>query len=79
MGDSELPAHRQEREGSLVSEAQKRAKRKYDTLRTTQIVMRLRVNQDADVIEKLRSVPSKVEYIRSLVRRDIKDGQKEGA
>lgn len=63
----------------MVSEAQKRAKRKYDTLRTTQIVMRLRVNQDADVIEKLRSVPSKVEYIRSLVRRDIKDGQKEGS
>lgn len=63
----------------MVSEAQKRAKKRYDTLRTTQIVMRLRVNQDADVIEKLRSVPSKVEYIRSLVRRDIKDGQKEGA
>lgn len=65
--------HRRER-GRMVSEAQKRAKKKYDTLRTTQIVMRLRLNQDADVIEKLRSVPSKVEYIRSLVRQDIKDG-----
>ena len=60
-----------------VSESQKRAKKKYDTLRTKQIVMRLRLNQDADVIEKLRSVPSKTEYIRSLVRRDIRESTNE--
>lgn len=42
--------------------------------------MRLRKATPQEIrYEKLRSVPSKVEYIRSLVRRDIKDGQKEGA
>jgi hypothetical protein len=58
----------------MVTEAQKRAKKKYDTLSTTQFVFRLRLNQDADVIDKLRSVPSKTEYLRMLVRKDIKDG-----
>lgn len=58
----------------MVTEAQKRAKKKYDTLRTTQIVMRLRLNQDADVIQRLDEVPNKTEYVRSLVRQDIKDG-----
>ena len=57
----------------MVSEAQKRAKKKYDSLRTKQYVMRLRIGADADVIEKLDSVPSKTEYIRELVRRDIKE------
>jgi hypothetical protein len=33
--------------------------------------MRLRIGADADVIERLDSVPQKTEYIRSLVRRDI--------
>lgn len=56
----------------MVTEAQKRAKKRYDSLRTKQYVMRLRIGADADVIEKLDSVPSKTEYIRSLVRQDIK-------
>ena len=59
----------------MVSEAQKRAKKRYDRLRTKQYVMRLRIGADADVIEKLDSVPSKTEYIRSLVRQDIKVGR----
>ena len=58
----------------MVSKAQKAAKRKYDTLRTTQFVFRLRLNQDADVIDKLRSVPSKTEYLRRLVREDMDRG-----
>jgi hypothetical protein len=55
-------------------ERQKLAKAKYDRLRTKQYVMRLRIGADADVIKKLDSVPSKTEYIRSLVRQNIKDG-----
>lgn len=63
----------------MVTEAQKRAKKKYDTLRTTQVVMRLRLNQDADVIEKLRSVQNKTEFIRELVRRDIRENANESS
>lgn len=60
-----------------VSESQKRAKKRYDTLRTKQYVMRLRIGADADVIEKLDSVPSKTEFIRELVRRDIRENTNE--
>lgn len=52
---------------------QKLAKAKYDRLRTKQYVMRLRIGADADVIKKLDSVPSKTEFIRELVRRDIRE------
>jgi hypothetical protein len=38
--------------------------------------MRLRIGADADVIEKLDSVPSKVEFIRELIRRDIREHPK---
>ena len=63
----------------MVSEAQKRAKKRYDTLRTKQYVMRLRIGADADVIEKLDSVPSKTEFIRELVRRDIRESTSESS
>ena len=63
----------------MVSEAQKRAKKKYDSLRTKQYVMRLRIGADADVIEKLDSVPSKTEFIRELVRRDIRENTSEAS
>ena len=58
----------------MATEAQKRAKRKYDSLRTTQFVFRLRLNQDADVIDRLNNVPSKTEYLRRLVREDMSRG-----
>ena len=54
----------------MVTEAQKRAKARYDA-KTTQIVLRLRNGADADVIERLQSVPEKTSYVRRLVREDI--------
>lgn len=49
---------------------QKLAKAKYDA-KTVQYVFRLRIGADADIIERLRSVPAKTDYIRKLVREDI--------
>lgn len=63
----------------MVTEAQRRAKKRYDSLRTKQYVMRLRIGADADVIEKLDSVPSKTEFIRELVRRDIRENTNESS
>ena len=63
----------------MVTEAQKRAKKRYDSLRTKQYVMRLRIGADADVIEKLDSVPSKTEFIRELIRRDIRENANESS
>ncbi len=54
----------------MVTEAQKRAKARYDA-KTTQLVLRLRNGADADVIERLQSVPEKTSYVRRLVREDI--------
>ena len=56
----------------MVSEAQKRAKKRYD-MKTRELVLRFRLNQDRDVIQRLDEVPNKTEYVRSLVRQDIKD------
>jgi hypothetical protein len=68
----------------MLTEEEKRerhkiAKAKYDRLRTKQYVMRLRIGADADVIKKLDSVPSKTEFIRELVRRDIRESTSESS
>lgn len=55
----------------MVTEAQKRAKRRYDALRTKQYVFRLRLDADADVIERLDAAKSKTDYLRKLIREDM--------
>ena len=54
-----------------VSEAQKRAKAKYDR-KTTQYVFRFRNEADADVIERLNGIVGKTEYVRNLIRKDVR-------
>jgi hypothetical protein len=54
----------------MATESQRRAKAKYDA-KTVQYVFRLRLEGDADVIQRLRSVQNKTEYLRRLVRADI--------
>lgn len=62
--------HNEREGGKLVSEAQKNAKRRYDK-KTTQYVFRFRNGADSDVIEKLKSVSAKTEYVRKLIREDM--------
>jgi len=52
---------------------QKLAKAKYDR-KTVQYIFRLRFDKDADVIQRLRSLPNKTEYLRKLVREDMARG-----
>lgn len=49
-----------------------RATDKWRKEHMTRMVMRLRNEEDADVIAKFESVPNKIGYIRSLVREDMK-------
>lgn len=56
----------------MVTEAQKRAKARYDR-KTKELVLRFRLNQDRDVIQRLDEVPNKTEFVRELVRRDIRE------
>lgn len=54
------------------TEAQKRAREKYEKINTVQFKMKLNRNTDADILEKLESVDNKQGYIKELIRDDIK-------
>lgn len=53
---------------------QLRASRKYDKKNTRHVGLKLNLKIDADIIEKLDSVPSKQGYVKELIRADIKKG-----
>ena len=55
-------------------EAQKRYQKKLKTY-----ILRFRIDQDADVIARMEEVSSKTEFIRELIRRDVRDRGKETA
>lgn len=57
-----------------LTEAQKRAQRKYETESTKQFKMRLHFIHDADILKKLESVTNRTGYIKALIREDIKKG-----
>ena len=54
-----------------TTEAQARATAKYQKSNTKLYTIRLNLNTDADVIEKLGKVDSKQGYIKALIRNDI--------
>ena len=56
------------------SDARKEAKAKWDAENTTQIKLKLNHHTDADIIEKLKSVPNKQGYLKQLIRGDIAKG-----
>lgn len=53
---------------------QPESKTKWDKENTTVVTMKLNKNQDADIIEKLKSVPNRQGYIKQLIRGDIAKG-----
>lgn len=58
----------------MVTEAQKRANAKYDAANTRQIILKLNINTDADILARLDSVDNRQGYIKRLIRDDIKGG-----
>lgn len=54
-----------------ISEAQKRAQRKYNDTHQRQIKFSFSIQNDADVLAKLDAVPNKQGYIKELIRADI--------
>lgn len=58
----------------MTSDAQKRATEKYDAANTVQFHLKLNINTDRDIIDKLNSVESKQGYIKDLIREDLKKG-----
>lgn len=55
----------------MATGAQLKAIRKYDAEHTKQIVLKLNLKSDADILERLSKVGNKQGYIKELIRQDI--------
>ena len=54
-----------------VKESKVKANAKYDKTHTTGLYLKLNKKTDADILEKLASVPNTQGYIKQLIRHDI--------
>lgn len=59
---------------STASPAHNRATAKYNKANTKQYLIRLNLKTDADIIEKMDSVPNRLGYIKQLIREDMQHG-----
>lgn len=55
----------------MSTKAQIKASNKYDKENTKSVLLKLNKKTDADIIEMLDAVPSKMGYIKNLIRQDI--------
>lgn len=62
----------------MVTEAKIKANNKFNKANTRMVSLRLNYKTDADIIEKLDSVESKMGYIKSLIRKDLKEPNTKG-
>lgn len=46
---------------------------RYDKENTKQVILKLNVKTDADILEKLQQVENKQGYIKELIRKDLKN------
>lgn len=60
----------------MVTEARKKAVRKYDAKNTRQYHLKLNLGTDDDIIKEFDSQQSIQGYIKRLVREDIRNRQK---
>lgn len=56
----------------MLTDAKRKAIEKYDKAHTLRIGLKLNIKTDADVIDRLNSVPNKQGYIKGLIRDDIR-------
>lgn len=62
----------------MATKAQIKASNKYDKENTKSVLLKLNKKTDADIIEMLDAVPSKMGYIKDLIRHDIEVQKKTG-
>jgi hypothetical protein len=55
----------------MASEAQRKATARYDANNTVRISLKLNLNTDIDILDKLENVANKTGYIKELIRDDI--------
>ena len=56
----------------MISDAKKRANAKYDARHTKQIKLKLNIETDCDIIDRLEMVDNKQGYIKKLIREDMR-------
>lgn len=59
------------RKAKPTPNAHTRANTKYNKSHTKQVPLRFNLKTDADILEKLDSIPNKLGYIKQLIRADI--------
>lgn len=62
----------------MATKAQIKASNKYDKENTKSVLLKLNKKTDADIIGMLDAVPSKMGYIKDLIRQDIEAQKKTG-
>lgn len=55
----------------MTTDSQKAASAKYDYNNTKRISLKLNLNTDSDILEKLSQVDNVQGYIKKLIRKDI--------
>jgi hypothetical protein len=55
----------------MATESQRRASAKYDTANTISVRLKININTEMDIIERLEEVGNKNGYIKQLIRDDI--------
>lgn len=55
-----------------VTDAHREANKRYDQKATRQIKLKLNINRDADILQRLDEVDNMQGYIKKLIRADIK-------
>ena len=63
----------------MATEAHIRANNKSNKINTKMVCVRLSYNTDADIIQKLDEVDSKMGYIKELIRKDLQTQKKQSA
>ena len=56
---------------TMASESRLRANAKYDKTHTAGVFLKLNIETDKDILDKLSSVPNKQGYIKQLIRDDM--------
>ena len=57
----------------MTSEAKKAAKARYDAKTAYKVSLKLNINTDSELIEKLKQQPNIQGYLKALIMADIKD------
>ncbi len=56
----------------MTTESQKKASKKYDKANTKNVMFKMNLKTDADILAFLDSLPNKQGYFKELIRTDMK-------